>query len=176
MSRVFIAFLLLFCVILLSACTVSPQKVSKKQVAQLSDLLYQINPQSTLSERRQISLSIFYKTQELTKEFSLTSPPLWHNFLVNTGVREKGLCYHWSDALYVYLHQRHYAYFSFHLVGANVGEYFREHNALIVVSKGQEPKDGIIIDPWRNSGKLYFSKVNKDTKYTWVHRVDRACP
>ena len=123
----------------------------------------------------QLSRDIFHKTQELTKEFELTSPPLFHNFLVNTGLREKGLCYQWSDALYAYLSARDYPSFEFHLFGANIGEYFSEHNALVVVAKDHAAQEGIIIDPWRNSGELYFSKVEDDREYQWKHRAIRGC-
>ncbi len=122
-----------------------------------------------------LSQDIFYETQKLTKEFELTSPPLFHNTLVNIGLREKGLCYHWSDTLYGYLSQKQYLYFEFHLVGANIGEYFYEHNALVVVVKNGSIEEGILIDPWRNSGKLYFSKVVEDKEYKWKHREERGC-
>ncbi|HSR74055.1 MAG TPA: hypothetical protein VLL31_04360, partial [Sulfurovum sp.] len=95
-----------------------------------------LNSNITHSEAKQLSQDIFRKTQTLTKEFELTSPPVFHNFLVNVGLREKGLCYHWSDALYDYLSEKDYASFEFHLAGANIGEYFYEHNALVVVAKG----------------------------------------
>ncbi len=122
-----------------------------------------------------LSRDIFQETEKLTKEFELTSPPLFHNTLVNIGLRDKGLCYHWSDALYAYLSQKQYTHFEFHLAGANIGEYFSEHNALVVIDKGGSIKDGILIDPWRNSGNLYFSRVVDDKKYQWKHREERGC-
>jgi len=122
-----------------------------------------------------LSHDVFEETTRLTKSFKLTSPPWFHNFLVNIGLKEKGLCYHWSDALYMYLSKKQYPHFEFHLVGANIGEYFFEHNALVITAKGSKVLEGVIIDPWRNSGKLYFSKVREDTKYRWEHRASRGC-
>ena len=122
-----------------------------------------------------LSGDIFLHTEKLMKEFNMTSPPLYHNFLVNVGLREKGLCYHWSDALYMYLLQKNYPSFEFHLLGANIGEYWYEHNVLVVIAKGRKVEEGIIIDPWRDSGKVYFSKVSDDTKYLWQHRKNRGC-
>jgi len=142
---------------------------------QLSLLFQSLGSTVPQSEAMQLSKDIFYKTQKLTEEFELTTPPTFHNFLVTVGVREKGLCYHWSDALYVYLSQKPYASFEFHLVGANIGEYFYEHNALVVVAKGGKVEEGIIIDPWRDSGELYFSKVENDASYRWKHRAARGC-
>jgi len=105
----------------------------------------------------------------------MTSPPQWHNFLVNTGLREKGLCHHWSDALYMHLSHKNYASFEFHLMGAHIGEYWSEHNVLLVVAKGRDVQDGIVIDPWRGAGKLYFSAVKEDVSYHWKHRKKRGC-
>jgi len=39
-----------------------------------------------------------------------------------------------------------------------------------VAKKGKAQKDGIVIDPWRNSGELYFSHIKDDVAYHWVHR------
>ena len=159
----------------LVGCAVTPPSVSQTKITQLSLLLQSLDSSIPQSEAMQLSQDIFYKTQTLTKEYELTSPPVFHNFLVTVGLREKGLCYHWSDALYEYLSEKHYTSFEFHLAGANIGEYFYEHNALVVVAKGGNVEEGIIIDPWRDSGKLYFSKVEDDSKYKWKHRPKRGC-
>ena len=159
----------------LVGCVVTAPSVSKTKIAELSHLFQSLESSIPQSEAMQLAKDIFHKTQKLTEEFELTSPPVFHNFLVNVGVREKGLCYHWSDALYDYLSRKQYAFFEFHLVGANIGEYFYEHNALVVVAKGGTVEEGIIIDPWRDSGELYFSKVKDDSGYQWIHRPKRGC-
>lgn len=159
----------------MTGCAVTPPSVPQEKVTRLSLLLQSLGSDITQSEAKQLSQDIFRKTQTLTKEFELTSPPVFHNFLVNVGLREKGLCYHWSDALYAYLSGKHYPSFEFHLVGSNIGEYFYEHNALVVVARGGKVEEGIIIDPWRDSGELYFSLVKGDVEYRWEHRPARGC-
>jgi len=160
---------------LFAGCAVTPKTAPQSQIDKLSQSLQALDKTIPHQESRRLSRDIFQKTKRLTKEFELTSPPLWHNFLVNVGLRKKGLCFHWSDTLYLYLKQKHYAHFSFHLVGANIGEYFSEHNALVIVSKEGKIEDGVLIDPWRDSGRVYFSKVKEDKKYKWRHRTDRGC-
>jgi len=159
---------------LLVGC-VTPPLLSETRTVQLSKLLQSLDKSIPQDEAMLLSQNVFYETQKLTKEFELTSPPLFHNSLVNIGIREKGLCYHWSDTLYVHFSQKRYPHFEFHLVGANIGEYFSEHNALVVVAKDGSIQNGILIDPWRNSGKLYFSRVIEDKKYQWKHREERGC-
>ena len=168
-------FKLLLIGFLLAGCAVTAPTVPEAKMTRLSDLLQGLDMHIPQEEARRLSKDIFHKTQQLTKDFELTSPPQYHNFLVNVGLRDKGLCYHWSDALYLYLSQKKYASFEFHLMGANIGEYLFEHNVLVVVAKGGNVEEGIIIDPWRDSGDLYFSKVSEDTKYTWKHRANRGC-
>ncbi|TNF43541.1 MAG: hypothetical protein EP216_03615 [Epsilonproteobacteria bacterium] len=159
----------------LVGCAVNAPSVSQSKIEELSHLLQSLDSAIPQSEAMQLSKDIFYKTGQLTEEFDLTSPPQFHNFLVTVGVREKGLCYHWSDTLYVYLTKKDFDSFEFHLMGANIGEYFYEHNALVVVAKGGKIEEGVIIDPWRDSGTLYFSKVKDDSEYVWTHRPTRGC-
>ena len=159
----------------LAGCTATPPPVSETKVSELTSLLHSLDHGIPQKEARGLSQDIFYKTALLTQEFALTSPPVFHNFLVNVGLREKGLCYHWSDALYTYLSKKQYTAFEFHLVGANIGEYFTEHNALVVTARGGKVQEGVIIDPWRDSGALYFSTVKSDVAYQWKHRPARGC-
>ncbi len=168
-------FKLLLLSLFLAGCAVTGPQVSQTKIEELSHLFQSLKSTIPQNEAMQLSKDIFYKTQQLTKEFEMTSPPQFHNFLVTVGAREKGLCFHWSDTLYVYLSGKHYTSFEFHLMGANIGEYFYEHNALVVVAKGGKIEEGIIIDPWRDSGEVYFSKVKDDSAYVWEHRPVRGC-
>ena len=108
-------------VLLLLGCSVTPEPVSRKKVSILASLL-RLKNDIPSHERLYLARTIYFKTKELTKEFALTSPPLWHNILVNVGIKEKGLCYHWSDALYKTLQKKSYPHYDFYLVG---GKYWR---------------------------------------------------
>jgi hypothetical protein len=157
-------------------CVDNTPTLKEDNSMKLSTLLYTLAPQTTKSESIELSHDIFSKTAQLTKAFEMTSPPQYHNFLVNIGIKEKGLCYHWSDALYLhFMKSENYPSFEFHLVGANIGKYWTEHNSLVIVGKGKPIKSGVIIDPWRNAGELYFSKVKDDRGYRWIHRPSRGC-
>jgi len=142
---------------------------------QLSLLLHTLDSSIPQKEAMQLSKDIYVETEKLRKRFKRTTSPLWHNVLVNAGVREKGLCYHWSDALYLALKKKAYKYYDFHLLVADQGEYFFEHNVLVVSVKGADAEKGIIIDPWRHTGTLYVSKVKEDVSYHWKHRKERCC-
>ena len=166
-------FKLFFISFLLFGCAVKVQPPNENRLDALTLLLQSMDTAISQQEAQKLSKDIFQKTQALTKEFEMTSPPQYHNFLVNIGLKDKGLCYHWSDTLYAYFTHKSYPSFEFHLVGANIGKYWTEHNVMVIVVKGMPVEDGIVIDPWRNPGKLYFSKVKDDYKYHWKHRPKR---
>lgn len=161
--------------LLLVGCTVEPPTPSQDKVQRLAVMIQALDSTVPTQEVMRLSRDIFLQTNKLVKQYGLTYPPLWHNTLVNLGLKEKGLCYHWADALYIHLHSKGYEHFEFHLIGSDIGSYLFEHNALAVVKKGQEIEEGIVIDPWRNSGALYFSKIKEDDAYSWSHRADRGC-
>jgi len=158
-----------------TACTVTPSSVTQNRVESLSTLLKSLDSSISSKEARSLSSEIFQEVAKLKQKFNPTSPAHFNNFLINVGVKEKGLCYDWSDALYLHFSKKQYASFEFHLLVAHKGKYFYEHNTLVVVAKGGKVLEGIVIDPWRNSGKLYFSKVSEDEKYEWRHRSKRGC-
>ena len=156
------------------SCSTVPD-TSQNRVENLATLLQTIDKEIPFEKALSLSKEIFQQTDQLRDEFNPISEPHVNNFLVNIGLKEKGLCYEWSDPLYIYFRRKPYRYFSFHLIVANRGKYFREHNVLAVTSKKDDIPNGVIIDPWREPGKLYISKVKDDIKYVWAHRFKRGC-
>ena len=49
------------------------------------------------------------------------------------------------------------------------GNPWREHSTLIVTAKGRPFETGILLDPWRNSGDLYWSTIKDDLHYPWKY-------
>ncbi len=161
------------CVCVLLGCAVKVASPTQARIIALSDLLRTLDRTMSKKETLQLSKDIFQKTNLLTEEFAMTYPPQYHNFLVNIGLKKKGLCYQWADALYAYFQQKPYHSFIFHLMGANIGEYWKEHNVMAIAVKNVPMQEWIVIDPWRNPGKLYFSKVKDDHMYHWKYRPNR---
>ncbi len=160
---------------LFSGCAPVPQPQKRTDVAGLTQLLMQVNEDAPKAEAKRLAEDIIQESARLEKQFGRQSNPYWHNFLVNAGLKQKGLCYHYSDALYRHFAQQHYPHFEFHLLGTHVGEYWQEHNALAVSAAGQPVLSGIVIDPWRQAGSVYASKISEDRVYRWRHRPERGC-
>lgn len=105
----------------------------------------------------------------LSEKYDLVWPPLWHNTLVNIGLKDRGLCYQWADDMLAHVRKGNYRSFDFYLGVSRLGT-FREHNTLVVSAKGESFDQGVVLDPWRDSGELYFAKVGKDEEYRWQLR------
>jgi hypothetical protein len=59
--------------------------------------------------------------------------------------------------------------FQLHWGVAHRGSELREHNSVVVTARGQKFEEGIVLDPWRNSGELYWARVKND-RYPWKER------
>ncbi len=101
----------------------------------------------------------------LANQYELVWPPLWHNHLVNKGRRKWGLCYHWAHDLIECLRGLDQKSFDFHVAIANEDSW-STHTSVIISAKGKTFEDGIVLDPWRNSGTLYWIPTKED-RYPW---------
>ena len=172
MSKFLLSACLVFFLLACSTTSPSPSNTSNR----LSILLQSLATDVSRTEADTLAHEIYQETEKLRKNFDPVSEPHVNNFLINVGLKEEGLCYQWSDALYLHFKKRTYSHFEFHLLVADKGEYFSEHNVLVVVAKGGKVMDGVIIDPWRKSGELYVLKVREDKQYSWKHRKEREIP
>ncbi len=122
--------------------------------------------------RRAAEVAVRYPL-ELAEQYELTTPPLWHNTLVNLGVKPRGLCVHWTRDLLAELRGLRLATLKTHWGVANAEATFRiEHSTAIITVRGKPMNTGIVLDPWRNSGSLFWSRVSEDIEYAWHPLAD----
>jgi hypothetical protein len=57
--------------------------------------------------------------------------------------------------------------FELHWGVAHKGSELREHNSVVITALRQPFEEGLVLDPWRNSGDLYWAVVATDS-YPWV--------
>lgn len=170
--------------LMLSACTsirYDGAHVNKKGLTQVSAIesadnqkieeLYQaiksLGPNIVDSEARFVAREAVLYPKVLSNRYKLMSPPLFHNVLVNYGKRPRGLCYQWTHDMGKQINRPMKSLQFFHGVAFR-RNYWREHSTLVVAAKGKGVPDGIVLDPWRNSGDLFWSRVKDDKKYPWV--------
>ena len=110
----------------------------------------------------------------LANQYRLIAPPNSHNVLVNTGRRDRGLCYHWArDMTDQIVKGRTFKTLTLQRAVANQGRKF-EHNVLTVAAKGKGIKDAYILDAWRNSGDLLVLQTRNDPEYDWTKYTRRS--
>ena len=125
-----------------------------------------LNHNSDGTEARRVAETALQVSAILAKEYRLVRPPILHNLLIQMGLRDRGLCYHWTVDLMSYLNTLQLKSYQLRWGVAYRGSDLREHNTVVVTANGQPFEDGLILDPWRHSGKLYWVVVKND-RYPW---------
>ena len=145
---------------------ISSAAIDRQTVETLENDLVALNHGSARSEARKLAETALQTSAFLTEEYDLVRPPLLHNIFVKMGLRDRGLCYQWTEDLMSHLMALELKDYQLRWAVAHRGSDLREHNTVVVTADGQPFEDGLVLDPWRNSGKLYWVVVKKDT-YPW---------
>ena len=111
MKRLCLSLLLLF----FMGCSAKPQTlhVESVQVAQLSQDLQGLGPRIDPEEARLFAYEALLYPQVLAQNYGLVYPPTFHNLLINVGVKDRGLCYQWSEDMITHLKNQHYKSFDY---------------------------------------------------------------
>ena len=96
----------------------------------------------------------------------MVRPAIFHNVLVNLGLRKRGLCFQWADDLSAKLESLELRTLQVRRGAARL-ETRREHSSVVLTAPGQAFDRGIVLDAWRHSGRLYWGPVQED-KYPWI--------
>lgn len=167
--------LLLVAFAALSACAHSPgpngpPPGTPQDVAQLAQEIRMLGPDVDPEEARRAAQVTYAYTHQLAQEYQITDPPLIHNTKVNMGAKPRGLCWHWARDIELRLRKENFQTLDLHRAVANHNNLLLEHSTAIISSKGDTLHDGIILDPWRKGGVLFWSPTRQDDRYTWYSR------
>jgi hypothetical protein len=103
----------------------------------------------------------------LAETYRIVRPAVLHNMLVNAGIRDRGLCIHWTHDLMKELLALDLQTIQFRWgIACPEGIWGLEHNSVVACAVGADFEDGIVLDPWRDSGRLFWSCVPADN-YAW---------
>lgn len=144
----------------------SDPKIEKK-ILLLNEALESLSSAVNKDEAKVFSRTAVLYSSYLAEEYELVSPPNMHNFLITIGLRERGLCYHWTNDIIEYLKKQEFKSFDLYRAVFQQGK-LNEHNSIVVTAKDQPFSDGIVLDAWRDSSDLYFEKLSEDKDYDWV--------
>ncbi|MEM7410477.1 MAG: hypothetical protein AAF430_09620 [Myxococcota bacterium] len=115
---------------------------------------------ATLAERA------FVATAELRDAYRPLASPLLGNLAYHLGLRERALCCHWTRDLLHALTPLGVSGLSLHWAVAHHGNPLREHSSVVVVPTDGGLADGIVLDAWRDAGRLHWVEV-ADDRYPW---------
>ena len=88
------------------------------------------------------------------------------------GQRERGLCNDWTEDLLKRLNQEQFRTLSLHWATSPPKQFRIIHHTAVISRRGDTLYDGIILDPWRYGGTLYWSRPAADKRYDWRPRLD----
>jgi hypothetical protein len=162
----------LMLVLVVCACSHAPssQKTTNETNILANDLAMTIHSLSkavSVSDADQTSRKLINITSALAEHYKINHSPLFHNVLVNTGVKKRGLCCHWAEDLHQELRRLKISSLKFDWLVSRLGSKLREHNTIVIYAADSSWSEGIVYDPWREAGKPYWIKV-ADDKYPWV--------
>lgn len=157
---------------LIAGCAASPVIPPPKDadVARLDQAVVDLGPGVDPDEARRLARISYDYARELRARYGVTDPPLVHNTKVNMGLRPRGLCYQWADDIEARLRQENFKTLTFHRAIANADTLLIDHSVVIVSAVGDGMYQGIVLDGWRDGGRLFWSKTLEDPRYDWVAR------
>ncbi len=138
-------------------------------IDRVAEKLMTLVPAGDPLEARRIAEAAVLRGAELAEKYGVNLPPAEHNLLVNFGLRPRGLCWQWTWDMAAALEPIHPRTFDFHWGASNETRY-NEHNTVVVTAKGQPFVEGVMLDPWRSSGRITAIRLNADREYKWSKR------
>jgi len=158
-----------------SACSVKYDTnavvpTQNKKIFNLQKAIGNLSKDVNKEEAQKVAeLSVVYSL-ELANQYELISPPYLHNTLINMNIKERGLCYHFARDLVKELKKQNLQTLDLRWAVHDTRE-DSEHNSVVVTSKNGSFEEGIVLDAWRDSGKLYWSYLKDDTHYDWKEDI-----
>ena len=148
---------------------------SESRTALLRNELLRLGDRVDQAEASRLAQASVELPMALAREYAVVRPAWLHNNLVNLGLRDRGLCYHWANDLFARLQTLDLQSLELQLAVANMDRR-REHNAIVVTARGRPLSEGIVLDAWRRSGRLWWGYATTD-KYHWQPLPrDRVAP
>ena len=165
--------------ILLQGCASSgpqldlPPSAEKQRIRDLNHAILNLGDDIDASEaQRAASISIRY-SHELARQYEITTSPIMHNLLVNLGLKSRGLCVDWTADLLTRLKQERFYSLDLHWAIANYETTFSlEHSTVVISARGNSIRQGLVLDPWRNSGALFWAPTLEDSGYAWKPQAE----
>ncbi|UWQ79503.1 hypothetical protein K3725_00365 [Leisingera sp. S132] len=166
-----IAPLIMLAAAALAGCASAPS-ATRNDVEELALALQSMDPQVDPAEARRAAEIAYNHSARLAEQYDVTTSPIIHNTLVNSGVKARGICVHYAEDMQARLNQENFRTLTMLRAIAEPKNEFRiDHSTAVIAAKGGGIYEGIVLDPWRYGGKLYWSATTEDPRYDWEPRL-----
>ncbi|WP_306115940.1 MULTISPECIES: hypothetical protein [unclassified Roseovarius] len=149
-----------------------PAPGTPQEINALAAAIRSLGPEVDPKEAMRAAKVTYDYTYQLSQEYQITDGPLIHNTKVNMGTRPRGLCWHWAQDIETRLKAENFKTLDMHRAVANSFNIRLEHSTAIISRKGDGFQQGIVLDPWRKGGVLFWSRTLEDRRYTWMPRAE----
>ncbi len=156
---------------LLAACASAPPEVSRSDIDMLAAEIKNLGADVDTAEAARAAEIAYTYSLQLREEYNVTDGPIVHNLKVNNGWRERGICVHWAEDVEARLNQEQFETLQIHRAIAEGNEFRIDHSTAVISARGEDFDEGIVLDPWRKGGLLYWSPTLEDEKYFWEPRL-----
>lgn len=125
-----------------------------------------VDPVALNLESTQLAILLVDEIQRLRGVYKSFAIPIMHNMLIDIGIKKRGACKDWAEDLLAFLKPIKRKYFYVTWGEANPKK-MTEHNVAVIYPNTATFYDGVVVDPWRTSGRPFSVPVQKDKHYKW---------
>jgi hypothetical protein len=136
----------------------------EKSIKKLRDALVALAPDVDPGEAELVSVTAHTASRSLAREYRVVWCAGVQNILINTGRRQRGFCGHYTRDIGERLRELKVKTLVLHWGAAFAGT-MDENNGLVVTAINQPFENGILMDGWRNGGRLFWCALKEDSAY-----------
>ena len=151
-------------IIVFSLCASAVWARDERSIKKLSDALVALAPDVDPGEAELVSVTAHTTSRSLAREYRVVWCAGVQNILINTGRRQRGFCGHYTRDIGERLKELRLKTLVLHWGAAFAGT-MDENNGLVVTAINQPFENGILMDGWRNGGRLFWCALKEDSAY-----------
>ena len=156
-----------FFIIAFSLCINAVWAIDERSIKKLRDALVALAPDVDPGEAELVSVTAHTTSRSLAREYRVVWFSGFQNLLIHMGKRQRGICGDYTRDIGERLKELRLKTLVLHWGAAYAGTP-AENNSLVVTARNQPFEEGIIMDGWRDSGRLFWCPLKKDTAYRRV--------
>ncbi|APZ51735.1 hypothetical protein [Salipiger abyssi] len=168
---------LLWVALALTACAPPapkpPPLAPPSERADLTRALLLLGPGVDEQEARQLTVTAYAYPRELARDYGRKLSVLAERRGVAFDFKTPALCRDWAERFEARLRQERFRTLEVQLVISPARALAPvEHSAVVATVPGQPVKTGILLDPCRDEGALYWTAAGKDGLFDWRPRLE----